>query len=486
MKIDLVTGDDEPPSGASSPSPTALRPPASIEAFDHRHLDDDEFWRLIPAFRNVDKDTFLDWRWQNRNCITSSKDLRATLGDLVPEEFYRDVEQGLARAPMTVRLTPYVVARIDWNNRDRDPVRRQFLTIGSQLRADHPMAQLDSLHEQEHSPVPGLVHRYTDKALFLTLDTCPVYCRFCTRSYSVGLDTQKVEKLSIGVNRLRWERAFEYVRSRPEVEDIVISGGDTFQLKPDQVRLIGHTLLDIPHVRRMRFATKGPAVLPMKLLSHHEWVEALIEVHRRARKLHKEVCIHTHFAHPNEITGITRDGMNRLFEEGLTVRNQAVVMRGVNDDAATLRTLVKRLSFVNIHPYYLYQHDFVPGVEDLRTALSATAELERNVRGATAGFNTPTFVIDVPGGGGKRDVHSFDHYDRTTGVAVYRSPNVDADALYLHFDPIHLLPAEGQARWSVRGEHGAIVEEAIAQVRPGRRAQNLFAPAMLDRALSHA
>jgi lysine 2,3-aminomutase len=154
--------------------------------------------------------------------------------------------------------------------------------------------------------------------------------------------------------------------------------------------------------------------------------------------------------------------MNKLFERGITVRNQSVLQRGVNDDVDTMGLLLKRLGYVNVHPYYVYMHDLVKGVENLRTTLQTALDIERSVRGRTAGFNTPTFVTDAPGGGGKRDVHSYDWYDRTTGVSVYRSPNVDPNAVYCYFDPIDLLPEEGRARWSDPTQHQAIVDEAIA------------------------
>jgi lysine 2,3-aminomutase len=145
------------------------------------------------------------------------------------------------------------------------------------------------------------------------------------------------------------------------------------------------------------------------------------------------------------------------------VRNQSVLQRGVNDTVETMRLLVKRLGYVNVHPYYVYQHDLVRGVEDLRTRLQTALDLEKNVRGSTAGFNTPTFVVDAPGGGGKRDAWSFEHYDRETGISVYTAPSVRPGA-FLYFDPIDLLPAEGQARWREPSEHDAMIEEAMAAV----------------------
>src|SRR5581483_636149 len=187
---------------------------------------------------------------------------------------------------------------------------------------------------------------------------------------------------------------------------------------------------------------------------------ALTAVVERGRKLHKEVVINTHFNHPREITAITKAAMDRLFERGITVRNQTVLQRGVNDTAATMRLLVRRLSHVNVHPYYIYMHDLVKGVEDLRTTLQTGLDIEKGIRGATAGFNTPLVVVDAPGGGGKRDAHSYEHYDRTTGVSVYTSPNVHPGVHYYYFDPVDLLPPEGRARWADPAQHQRMIEEA--------------------------
>jgi len=366
---------------------------------------------------------------------------------------------------MSIRLTPYLVSLIDWDNPEDDPIRKQFLPMGSSTRPDHPELHLDSLHEQADSVVPGLTHRYPDRALFLTLDTCPVYCRFCTRSYAVGLDTEEVEKVHLNVNRERWNQAFEYIRVTPDLEDIVISGGDTYNLRPEQITYIGESLLKIDHIRRMRFATKGPAVMPQKLLTDEAWREALIGVVDKGREMNKEVVVHTHFNHPSEITGVTQDAMNLMHSRGVITRNQAVLQRGVNDQSGIMKLLIKRLSYLNIQPYYVFFHDLVAGVEDLRTTLRTGLDIEKCVRGVTSGNNMPIFVVDTLGGGGKRDAHSFEAYDEENGIAVFTSPTVRPGDYFYYYDPIDTLSEEARRRWSDERERERMKAEVLEEAR---------------------
>lgn len=431
----------------------------------HRDLLEGDFWRRIPIWKDVDAATFLDHKWQGRNAITKYGKLLDAVTELAPRDFIKDAAEGFRSAPMSVRITPYLVSLIDWTNAYDDPIRTQFIPLASRRLPDHPELVLDSLAEQRDMPVPGLTHRYPDKALFLALDTCPVYCRFCTRSYAVGLDTETVDKVALGVDKKRWENVFQYIERTPVLEDIVLSGGDVYNLNARLLRELGMRLLDIPHVRRLRFATKGPAVLPQKLLSDEAWTQALIDVCERSRELHKDVALHTHFNHAAEITWITRDAINKLTESGVVVRNQTVLQRGVNDSIEAMTLLVKRLSWINVHPYYVYCCDQVAGIEDMRTTLHTAIELEKHVRGLTAGFNTPTFVVDTLGGGGKRSVHSFEHYDRITGIAVFRSPNVDADRLFYYYDPVSQLWPEVQAKWANPLERERMKFDAATRAR---------------------
>ena len=450
----------DPPSELSSRE-TAAPWPDDWSVPEHRNLRDDDFWHRIPAYRHIPASEFQTHSFQGRHSVTNLRQLRQTLGPLAPDSFYDDLSNGLARAPMALRISPYLLSLIDWEDFRHDPIRTQFLPLGSQQTPDHPMLRLDSLNERGDSPVPGLTHRYPDKALFIAIDSCPVYCRFCTRSYAVGGDTDGVEKLKLHASMQRWEAMFRYIETRPELEDIVVSGGDTYNLRAEHIRLIGERLLAMPNIRRIRYATKGLAVMPQKIVSDHAWVNALAHVARLGRRLHKDVVMHTHFNHPNEITKVTHNALNRLTEHGITVRCQTVLQHTVNDSPETMQLLVRRLSFINVHPYYVYFHDMVPGVEDLRTSLAAGLHLEKHVRGHTAGFNTPSFVVDTLEGGGKRDGHSYETYDRENGIAVFTSPSVKPGKRFLYLDPIRGLSPEAQARWTDEEERRNIIHTAL-------------------------
>jgi len=441
--------------------PVHLLPSPALPELGHRELRDDDYWRVLPTYSRISADQFHTHTFQSQHSVTNVQQLRDTVGSLVPESFFKDLSAGLQRAPMALRISPYLLSLIDWNNPGEDPIRAQFMPLASLQQPDHPCLRLDSLGEQADSPVPGLTHRYRDKALFLPLNSCPVYCRFCTRSYAIGGDTNAVGKLKLPPGIARWEKAFAYIESRPELEDIVISGGDTYNLKAEHIRLIGERLLGMRNIRRIRYATKGLAVMPQKILTDTRWTDALTSVVALGRRMHKDVVLHTHFNHPNEITAVTRRATDRLAEQGVFIRCQTVLQHGVNDDPATMQLLIRRLSHINVHPYYVFFHDMVPGVEDLRTPLATGLAIEKHVRGSTAGFNTPSFVVDTMGGGGKRDAHSFEHYDRENGVAVFTSPAVKPGVKFLYFDPLLTLSEPVRRRWSDAAERDQIISEAL-------------------------
>jgi lysine 2,3-aminomutase len=232
---------------------------------------------------------------------------------------------------------------------------------------------------------------------------------------------------------------FEYIEATPQINDVVVSGGDSYYLEPAHLTFIGERLLAIPHVRRFRFATKGLAVCPMRIIDTSDgWIDSFVALSDLGKQVGKQVAMHTHFNHPNEITFATRHAAASLFRRGVMVRNQSVLLRGVNDNVATMSTLIRSLADLNIHPYYVYQSDMVKGVEDMRTPLSTILEIEKQIRGTIAGFMMPSFVVDLPGGGGKRLAASYDTYDRETGVSTFRAPGVSAnrDRVFTYHDPL--------------------------------------------------
>ncbi len=428
---------------------------------NHRNILQGEFWKQIPAYANIDETTFTDYKWQGNNTITKPKQLVETVGDLLTAEQLENINNGFLKAPMALRISPYLLSLINWSNLNSCPIRQQFIPFGTDIKSPHPMLTLDSLNEQQDSHVPGLVHRYYDKALFLTLDICPVYCRFCTRSYAVGTDTESVKKVKFDTYKVRWEKAFEYIANNPQIEDIVISGGDTYHLKPDQIEYIGMRLLQLPNIRRIRYATKGIAVMPQKIFTHMEWTDAITRVADYGRKNEKSVVIHTHFNNAKEITWITQKAMQVLVNRGIHVRNQTVLLKGVNNTVHDMLLLIKQLEFINIQPYYVYMCDMVQGIEHMRTNLRTSINLENYIRGSTSGFNTPNFICDAPGGGGKRLVNSYEYYNEETGISVFTAPAVKPGKYFLYFDPLQDLSQEIQKKWQDKNERDIFIKDAL-------------------------
>lgn len=297
---------------------------------------------------------------------------------------------------------------------------------------------------------------------------CPTYCTYCTRSYAVGADTVSLFKTPLKPSRKRWDDIFAYIESQPQLQDIVISGGDSYYLQPEHIREIGERLIDIPHIRRFRYASKGLAVAPGRLVDPDDgWASAIIDISNKAKEAGKSMALHTHFNHPNEVSWITGMAAQRFHKAGVTVRNQSVLLKGINDNAETMSTLIRRLADNNINPvskspqylpflwavwltwppqYYVYICDMVKMNEHRRTTLQTMLDLEAQIRGSIAGFMMPQFVVDLPGGGGKRLAHSYQSYDRESGVSRFVAPAVtdtkamgrgrDKPEVFEYYDPI--------------------------------------------------
>jgi lysine 2,3-aminomutase len=420
-------------------------------------------WTRFKVWEGVSRGEFEDSAWQDRNAITRLPQLKVALDGMVSAHVIEELEAGLSKTGMSIRLYPYMMSLIDWSNAETDPIRRQFLPMRCEQEDDHPCLEVDSLAERQHSPVTSIVHRYPDKVLFLVTSVCPVYCQYCTRSYAVGQDTQLIQKDHV-TSAQNWLPALDYIRSNAQIEDVVVSGGDLARLKPAHIRSLGNALLDIEHVRRIRLATKVLSVQPMKVLSDQDWLTAVLELVVRGRSMFKDVCLHTHFNHPSEVTALAEAAMRRLHEQGVFVRNQTVLLRGVNDDAAILRSLIKGLGRINIHPYYVYLCDMVKATEHFRLPLKTAQRLEKDVRGTTAGFNTPLFIVDTPSG--KRDVHSAEFHDGEFGVSGFISPAVAAGEMRYYFDPIRSLGYAAAKAWALPHARESILALLAAKAQP--------------------
>jgi lysine 2,3-aminomutase len=319
-----------------------------------------------------------DWRWQSRHRIRTLDHFEkmVKLSDAEREA----LSQGGTMLP--VGVTPYYMSLID----ELDPaqgLRKTVVPTGSEFIRSAGEAD-DPLGEDGHSPVPGLVHRYPDRVLLLALDFCSTYCRYCTRSRVVGHG-------EIVPNEARLEKIFEYLRGATQVRDVLISGGDPLALSDDKLDWILRKLRDIPHIEFVRIGTKMPAVLPQRVTPE------LCRVLRRYHPLWMSV----HFLHPDECTPEAARACGRLADAGIPLGSQTVLLKGVNDDVATMKLLVQKLLTMRVRPYYLYQCDPISGSAHFRTPVEKGLEIIEGLRGHTTGYAVPTYVIDAPGGGGK-------------------------------------------------------------------------------------
>ena len=281
-----------------------------------------------------------------------------------------------------VDITPYFISLIDPDD-PNDPIRRQVIPLGREQEAFTAMME-DSLAEDRHSPVPGLVHRYPDRVLMLVTTQCASYCRYCTRSRIVGDPTQNF-------NRREHEAQLDYLRRTPQVRDVLISGGDGLTLAPKLLESIIRGIREIPHIEIIRIGSRVPVFLPQRV--DDELCEMLGRYH--------PMWINLHFNHPNEITPEVSRAVDRLTRAGIPVGNQSVLLAGVNDCVNIQRALVHKLVANRIRPYYLYQCDLVEGSGHFRTPVGKGLEIIEGLRGHTSGYAVPTYVIDAPGGGGK-------------------------------------------------------------------------------------
>lgn len=344
-----------------------------------RHSVDKDFVSYAPGyFSGTDVSQWNDHSWQLKNRITSLPQLEKHL-NLSSEE-----RNGvfLSGTKLAMAITPHFMNLIDRDDPEC-PIRRQVIPrIEEALEGDDEMA--DPCGEDSHMPVPGLVHRYPDRVLFLVTSRCAAYCRYCTRSRVVsGAGRQELDT--------EFEAAYQYLEEHSEIRDVLLSGGDPLLFTDAKLERILERLRSIKHIEFLRIGSRIPIFLPQRITPH------LCEMLKKYHPLFLSI----HANHPRELTLEVRTALERLADHGIPIGNQSVLLRGVNDKVDTMKALVHKLLMCRVKPYYLYQLDLIRGSQHLRVPVSKGIEIIEGLRGHTTGYGIPQFVIDAPGGGGK-------------------------------------------------------------------------------------
>ena len=316
--------------------------------------------------------------WQEllrKRSLTSLEQLAERFG----AEHFPEIEKlKQAAENFEFRIAPAMVDLIQAPN---DPIWRQYVPTVQELEVHDGM--VDSLAEDEHSPVPNITHRYPDRALFLVSPVCATYCRFCTRRRKVG-DPEKIPMSQL-------ESAFQYLEQHTEIRDVIMSGGDPLLLSDRRIEELCKRLRAIKHLEVIRIGSRIPCHLPERVTP---------ELCAILKKYHP-LYINTHFNHPDELTPAAVKALGMLADAGIPLGCQTVLLKGVNDDTAVMKKLMQKLLAARVRPYYIYMCDQVAGAEHFRTTVEKGLEIIKALRGWTSGLAVPHFVIDAPGGGGK-------------------------------------------------------------------------------------
>src|SRR5579862_6518646 len=340
-----------------------------------------------------------DWRWQLKNRITSLEQLQKLMPTLTPEEHAGTV---LANSKLALAITPYFFNLIDAAD-ENCPIRWQVIPRVEETNTA-PWEMTDPCGEDSHSPVPGLVHRYPDRVLFLVTDRCASYCRYCTRSRLVsnasGYDFHP-----------EFDKQIAYIASHPEIRDVLLSGGDPLLFSDEKLEFLLSKLRAIPHVEFLRIGTRIPIFLPQRITP---------ELCAMLKQFHP-LFLSVHSNHPRELTTEVREALGRLADAGIPLGNQSVLLRNVNDDVTTMRALTQKLLMCRVKPYYLYQCDLIAGSAHLRASVRKGLEIMEGLRGHTTGYAVPQYVIDAPGGGGKVPVNPEYVLSRNAGRVIIRN-----------------------------------------------------------------
>jgi len=447
-------------------------------AYRRRELTEPD-WRRFPGWAGVTAAEWESAQWQRAHCVKNIRQLRQVTGSGLAGEFFADLERDQReRATMSMLVPPQMLntmaphtAPSDPGFTDAfyaDPVRRYMIPVFSDRRTDwpsHPYAQRDSLHEAEMWAVEGLTHRYPTKVLAEVLATCPQYCGHCTRMDLVGNPTAVTGKHRFGARPGdRLAAMLAYLRENPGVRDVVVSGGDVANMPWPRLEEFTGALLEIGSIRDIRLASKALMGLPQHWLADE--VRAGMErLAARARARGVSLAIHTHVNAAQSVTPLVARAARAMLEAGVRdVRNQGVLLRGVNDSAEALLDLCfALLDGAQIMPYYFYMCDMIPGSEHWRLAVAEGQRLQHQIMGYLPGFATPRVVCDVPYVG-KRWVHQAARYDTDLGISYwtknYRTAVEAGDPLatsreYPYYDPVYTLPGRGQAWWRARARQPA-------------------------------
>ncbi len=333
--------------------------------------------KRAPIYQDIPDEKWNSWRWQLSNRLNSAEDFEKVL-NLTDSERRALSTQNLFR----VDITPYYASLMDPNDTE-DPIRKQVVPRDDEIVPFTGMME-DSLAEDRHSPVPGLVHRYPDRVLMLVTTQCASYCRYCTRSRIVGDPTATF-------SRSEFEMQIEYLKRTPQVRDVLLSGGDPLVLAPKLLEELLSRLREIPHIEIIRIGSRVPVFMPQRVDD---------ELCNMLQKYHP-LWMNIHVNHPNEISAELAQAADKLTRAGIPLGNQSVLLAGVNDCVHVQRRLVQDLVRIRVRPYYLYQCDLVEGAGHFRTPVAKGIEIIEGLRGHTSGYAVPTYVVDAPGGGGK-------------------------------------------------------------------------------------
>jgi lysine 2,3-aminomutase len=304
------------------------------------------------------------------------------------------MREELARvaAVYPMRINPYYLSLIQ---EPGDPIWRQAVPDAREI--EDRICPPDPLNEEELSPVPNLVHKYPDRALFLVTSQCAMFCRFCTRKRKVGTSRMEINEETI-------RAGLDYLRQTPEIRDVLVSGGDPLLLADDHLEAILKGLRQIPSIEIIRIGSRVPCTLPMRITTR---LAAML-------KRYHPLYLNTHFNHPREITPQAALACKRLADAGIPLGCQTVLLRGVNDDGAVIRELMRKLLLIRVKPYYIFQADMSRGTDHFRTRVETGLAIMKSLIGHTSGLAVPTFAVDAPGGGGK--IPLVPDYVRSLGV----------------------------------------------------------------------